>query len=144
MTAAQYISVVLILLPLLGLYATYKFWKWHNKHGTRFLWGLFLASIVTDLAATGVAFVATARILTPIDEPLPAWMGLMLGAFLFPLEGIFFYLVIRWRDLDKKHSIEHEAIGAPVETQNQREDRLFGEQRRDLEDEHVSDKDYER
>ena len=129
-TTMNIISMLLILIPVVGLYASYKLWRWQRAYKSRFLWGLFVASIVSDIASFIVGGVALLRQMVPDTEPLPPLAGLSLGVALVLLEIVFFYLVIKWRDLD---SYIGEVEG---ETQDQREDRQFGEQRRELEQKH--------
>ena len=87
-------------IPLLGAWASWKFWQWHKFYGTRFLWGLFLSSAAADLASVPVAFLAARRlILGPGAPPFPESATLVAFSLLI-LEGIFVYLVFRWNDLD--------------------------------------------
>ena len=95
------IAFILGLMPLLGLWAAWKMFTWHRFYGTRFLWGLFLASMASAVAAAPVAFISIRRLLLgPTAPPFPQ-AAIMLGFSLILLEGVFVYLVLRWSDLDE-------------------------------------------
>jgi hypothetical protein len=132
--SVEALGVGLVLVPLAGLWASFKLYRWHQFYGTRFLWGLFLASLASNIASLPVAFIAIRRVLFPDADPFPAAV-FFLGGSLLVLEGVFVYLVARWKDLDKGGDIESSPVGQ-METRDQREDRQFGEQRRALESTH--------
>lgn len=94
-------AVILGLAPFAGVWATWKLWNWHRFYGTRFLWGLFLASVAADIASLPVAVLSWRRLLLgPNADPLPGSVELLALALLV-FEGVFVYLVLRWRDLDR-------------------------------------------
>jgi hypothetical protein len=94
------VATALALAPLLGFWASWKLYRWHRFYGTRFLWGLFLASVAANLAALPVAFLSARRVFLGPDAPGILWAGPVLGVALIVLEGVFVYLVLRWSDLD--------------------------------------------
>lgn len=96
----EVLAAVLSLAPLLGAWASWKLWKWHRFYGTRFLWGLFVASIAADLAAVPVAWLSVRRLWLGPDAPPFVGSGEILGLALMVFEGVFIYLVLRWSDLD--------------------------------------------
>lgn len=97
----EFIALLLLLMPLGGLWVTWKMWTWHQFYQSRFLWGLFLASISTDLASVPVAVISANRLFRGPNAPPFPQSGLLLGFSVLVLEGVFLYLVLRWRDLDK-------------------------------------------
>src|SRR5688500_15154171 len=95
------VIALLLAMPVLGLWATYKLYNWYRFYGTRFLWGLFLTSIIVDLAELPIALVAARRLILGRDAPPIAYSGEILGVALIALESVFVYLVWRWSDLDE-------------------------------------------
>lgn len=108
------VAIVLAFAPVVGAWASYKLWRWHKFYGTRFLWGLFIASVAADLAALPVAFIAIRRLVLGPEAPPFELAGVFLGCALLIFEGVFVYLVIRWRDLD--HDMERVRTGTEDET----------------------------
>lgn len=100
------VIALLITLPIFGLWATYKLYKWHQFYGTRFLWGLFLASVVVDIAELPIAFLSARRLILGPNAPPIDYSGEILGFALIALESVFVYLVWRWRDLDQDMRIK--------------------------------------
>ncbi len=96
----EILAATLVVTPLLGIWASWKLWKWHQFYGTRFLWGLFLVSVAADVAALPIAFISARRIWLGPDAPPIKGSGEILGLALVILEGAFVYLVLRWADLD--------------------------------------------
>lgn len=94
------VALVLALIPLLGAWATLKFYSWYRFYGTRFLWGLFLASTSSSFASMGPAYLSVRRLIVGPDAPPFPEAVLILGTSLVILEGAFVYLVLRWKDLD--------------------------------------------
>ena len=97
----ELLGTLLLLLPFAGAWATYKFWSWHQFYGTRFLWGLFLTSVASTVASIPIAYIAGRRVFLGPDAPPFMHAALFLGVSLILLEGVFVYLVIRWKDLDE-------------------------------------------
>jgi hypothetical protein len=96
------IGIVLMILPFLGVWATYKLWKWWHFYGTRFLGGLVIASAAADLAAWPIAVIASRRVFLGPDAPRLEYTTELLGFSLAILEAVFIFLVLRWGDLDKE------------------------------------------
>jgi hypothetical protein len=129
----DFLVLLLATVPFGAIWASVRLYRWHKRMKSQFLWGLFLASVATDVAAIPIAFIAARRALLGEEAPVLPGTALVLAGAILLLEGIFIYLVIRWRDLDHL-----EAMVAGEETQNQREDRHFGDQRRRLEEHHTN------
>lgn len=96
----EMVAALLTAAPFLGAWASWKLWKWHQFYGTRFLWGLFLASVAADIAAAPVAALSARRLWLGPDAPAIIGSGEILGLALVVFEGVFVYLVLRWQDLD--------------------------------------------
>jgi hypothetical protein len=116
--AIEFVAAALALAPFLGGWASWRLWRWHKFYGTRFLWGLFVASIAADLAALPIAFISARRIfLGPDAAPLPG-AGEALGVALIVLEGVFVYLVLRWQDLDVDMKRVREGVDDSTDSTN--------------------------
>ncbi len=96
------------LTPFLGMWATYKLWRWYRFYGTRFLWGLFVTSFVSDIVSVPIAGLAIRRLIVGPDAPSVQFSGELLAISIIVLEGVFFYLVVRWRDLDASMTAEED------------------------------------
>lgn len=119
------IAGILALTPVAGAWASWKLWRWHRFYGTRFLWGLFLASLAADIASLPVAFIAARRVWLGPDAPPVQGSGEILGLALLVFEGVFVYLVLRWRDLDRdmerqRYGTEDESSGTNLAPEEER------------------------
>lgn len=130
----------LLVLAFLGFYATYKFFRWWKALApSRLLGALFATALIIDVASIPLIFLALRRLIDPDAPPYPFGI-VLLGIALIILLGAKVVQVWLFRDLDNAVN-----SGEPqMETQNQREDREFGEQRRALEIEHGEDETYDR
>lgn len=106
----EIIATLLTIMPLAGLWVTWKLWSWQNFYKSRFLWGLFLASLASDVASVPIAIIAGRRLFLGRDAPPFPNSGEWLGFSLVLLESVFLYLVIRWRDLDRDMRRERKGI----------------------------------
>lgn len=123
----ELLMMLLLILPIGAIWASWKLWQWQRRFHSRFLGGLFIASVATDLASVPIAVLSGRRIWYGDDVSVLPGTPLILIAALVLLEGVFIYLVLRWRgELDRESGL------VEGETQNQREDRYMGDQRRDL------------
>lgn len=123
----EVVATALALAPVLGAWASWKLWRWHQFYGTRFLWGLFLASLAADMAAIPVALLSVRRIyLGPAAPPIQG-SGEMLGIALIVFEGVFVYLVLKWRDLD----LDMKRVRTGIQDQTDTTNRAPGDMRRE-------------
>lgn len=129
------LSWTFVLLPMLGIYSTiihYRWWKLYKP--SPLIKHLLIAALALDVAAVMVTGVAAASLLgTPLPRPYGA---LVVSVALYIAIGIKV-----WRRFDLR-ALDHpgEDLETRVETQDQREDRQFGEERRLLESQHNKDK----
>jgi vacuolar-type H+-ATPase subunit I/STV1 len=142
-TLEEFIQAVLptiewmfLVFPLISGYVTYVHWKWWRAYRpSPLIRHLLISSAAVDISALIVAFiVANAFEIIPIDLPTGAntlLLALALGISL----GVTVYRRISLRALDKPDvNIEQR-----VETQDEREDREFGEKRRGVEAKHIEE-----
>lgn len=124
-----------LIFPLISAYVTYAHYRWWKLYApSPLIKHLLISSIAVDVSALIVAFiVANSFGIIPIDLPVGANTILLALALMIAL-GVKVYRRISLRALDRPD----EDITQRVETQNQREDRQFGEERRALELEHLN------
>ena len=124
----------ILVVTLFGFYVTrvhLKWWKLYKpsplvKH-------LLISSIVVDISASILSFIVVMQL---IGVTLPTGVGLTLvGLALLLSLGVKAYRRFDLRNLD----YPDEDIRQRSETQDQREDRQFGDQRRELEQEHAEE-----
>lgn len=125
---------LLIILPIMGMYSTYKQYKWWRKYyPSALLKHLFISAIAVDVAGLIVIFIVMSVFLEiDLPEGVPA---LLLALALFISLGVKIWRRYDLRELDEDNT----DVSQTVETQDQREDREFGEQRRDLEETHIAE-----
>jgi hypothetical protein len=116
--SVEALGVALAIMPIAGAYASYKLWRWHQFYGTRFLWGLFIASIAAFFASLPTAFISIRRVLLGEDAPPFPFAVFFLGASLLVLEGTFVYLVSRWHDLDLDMKRKREGVDDSTDSTN--------------------------
>ena len=124
---------VILAFPILSIYVTtvhYGWWKFYQP--SPLIKHLLISSIAVDVASVMVSIVAL-TILFDIDLP-DGLITIMIGGSLVLSMGVKV-----WRRIDLR-ALDHpgEDIIQRVETQNQREDRNFGDKRRSLEETHKS------
>lgn len=125
-----------IAIALIGYYVTfihYKWWKLYRP--SPLIRHLLISSIAVDVASTIMAALATILLLN-IEIPREIRL-MMVSTALFIGLGVKIYRRVNLRQLDNPN----EDVVQRVETQNQREDRQFGEERRALEVEHMNSAD---
>lgn len=125
LNSVETIALSLALVPFAGFYATWKLYRWHQFYGTRFLWGLLLASVAANIASLPVAGIAVRRVILGPDAPAFPEGVFLLGGSLIILEGVFVYLVSRWSDLDTdlkrvRHGLEDESEGTNLPPEGHR------------------------
>lgn len=103
----EFLATLLTLLPFLGLWATIKFFRWWKHFGGRFLFGLALASAVSDVVAMPVAWIAARRLFLGPDAPPFPYSGEILGFSVIVLECVFLVLMLAWNgDLETAIELE--------------------------------------
>lgn len=129
------IQVIFVFVALIGYYVTFVHFKWWNIYRpSPLIKHLLFASAAVDLSATAIAVLA---ILGLLKVTLPPGVGLTVLslALLITLSVKIF----RRFDLRALDTPTVELVETPrAETQNQREDRQFGEERRKLEVVHMN------
>jgi len=124
----------ILALTLVGFYVTrvhFRWWKLYRP--SPLIKHLLISSIVVDVSASILSFIV---ILQLLKIQLPTGLGLALVGFALLLSlGVKTYRRIDLRNLD----LPDTDLEQRVETQDQREDRQFGDIRRDLEEEHLED-----
>lgn len=126
---------VVIVLSVMSIWAAARFTRWHRFYGTRFLWGMRLVAYAVTIASMPIAFLSGRRLILGPDAPRFEGSTILVVLSLIVLIGVVSWLAWRWGDLDK--GMQPEEAAPPNETRNQREDRQFGAQRRELEQEHL-------
>ncbi len=106
----ELLIIGLVVLPFLAVLATHRLWVWYKFYGTRFLWGLFLASITSDIASFPIALLSLRRLIVGPDAPRLEYATVVAAGSLLVLESIFIYIVIRWWDLDNDMKRERKGI----------------------------------
>lgn len=126
-----------VLFPIISIYVTLVHYKWWRTYRpSPLIRHLLISSAAVDYSALAVAFVVlNALDIIPIDLE-PGVNTLILASALFVSMGVKVYRRINLRALDHPDA----DVQQRIETQDQREDREFGEQRRDLEKTHNADK----
>lgn len=124
------IQVSFLIFPLVSIYVSWVHWKWWQLYKpSPLIKHLLISSIAVDMSALIVAFiVANAFGIVPVQMPDGSNTILLAVALMIAL-GVKVYRRISLRALDKPDV----DIEQRQETQDQREDREFGEQRRNLE-----------
>lgn len=133
------LSLTFLILPFVGLYVTFVHRRWVKLHGpSPLLRHLLIASIALDVASFTVMIVAALLI---TGNPLPSPYGSILISFsLYIALGVKIYRRIDLRALDRPDPVPEVLDGVTFhESQNQREDREFGEKRRRLEVKHTDE-----
>lgn len=122
--------------PIISIYVTFVHYRWWRIYRpSPLIRHLLISSIAVDISALLVAFiVANAYGYIPIDMP-QGGNTIILAIGLGIALSVKVYRRISLRALDDPGVDVQER----VETQDQREDRQFGEERRKLEQEHNAD-----
>lgn len=126
----------LLLFPILSVYVTLVHLKWFRLYKpSPLIRHLLISSMAVDISSFIIAFLAAVA-LGIIDVELPTGIGTILvaSAVLISL-GVKVYRRINLRGLDHPDM----DVEPHVESQDQREDREFGEQRRELEEIHTKE-----
>jgi hypothetical protein len=125
---------IFILFPFVGYYVTYVHYKWWQTYKpSPLIRHLLISSIAVDTGATIIGFLALCQLLNiELGDTIPA---LLVSLALVITLGVKVYRRFDLRALDRPDM----DLEQRVETQNQREDRQFGEERRALELEHAED-----
>lgn len=129
------IEWIFVALALVSYYVTYVHFKWWRAYRpSPLIRHLLIASIVIDVGATLTAGLALVMALgTDVSRDIRV---VIVSMALFIGIGVKVFRRFDLRALDHPEDMD---VVQRVETQNQREDRQFGEARRGLEAQHIVD-----
>ncbi len=128
---------VILLLVGLAIYDTYKWRQWALFYQSKTILYLYRSAFVKTAVSVPMAGLAAYRVAAGPDAPPVPYSGLIIVIALIALIGNLTLTTFSFRELDSPLSRRQ---GTEGETQNQKEDRAFGDARRGLEDQHIRDR----